>query len=81
MTTFLSDLNVSTSRSSTILLKIATLNLCLGLKNKRIDIENLMNNIKILCLREVELESIIDPNMLKLKNFQFELEIKNWYLH
>ena len=57
-------------------LKIATVNLCLGLKNKRIDVENLMikNDIRILCLQEVEIENIIDTNLLKLKNYQFELE-------
>ena len=57
-------------------IKIATLNLCLCLKNKRIDVENLLidNNIKVLCLQEVEVESGFDPETLKLKNFQFELE-------
>ena len=38
--------------------KIATLNLCLGLKNKKLEIENLLlqNDIDILCLQEVELK-------------------------
>ena len=41
------------------ILKIATLNLCLGLKNKKLDVENLLseNKINILCLQEVEIES------------------------
>ena len=50
------------------ILKIATLNLCLGLKNKKLDVENLLseNKINILCLQEVEIESNYDPNVLKL---------------
>ena len=32
------------------------------------------NNIKILCLQEVEVENNLDPKLLSLKNFQFELE-------
>ena len=58
-------------------IKIATLNLCLGLKNKQIDIENLLinNEIKILCLQEVEIEQGFDPVTLSLKDFQFELEL------
>ena len=57
-------------------LKIATLKLCLGLKNKRIEVEKLLvaNNIKILCLQEVKVEINLDPKLLSLKNFQFELE-------
>ena len=57
-------------------LKIATLNLCLGLKNKRTELEKLIvaNNIKILYLQEVEVESNLDPKLLSLKNFHFELE-------
>ena len=57
-------------------IKIETLNLCLGLKNKRIDVESLLinNDIKVLCLQEVEIEWGFDPETLKLKNFQFELE-------
>ena len=35
---------------------IATLNLCLGLSNKKLEVENLMtsNKIDILCLQETE---------------------------
>ena len=56
--------------------KFGTLNLCLGIKNKRIDVENLLeeNKIKILCLQEVEIETGFDPDTLRLKNYQFELE-------
>ena len=48
------------------ILKIATLNLCLGFKNKKLDVENLMaeNDINVLCLQEVEIESVYDPSVL-----------------
>ena len=57
-------------------LKIATLNLCLGLKNKRLEVERLLMdiNIKILCLQEVEVENNLDSKLLSLKDYQFELE-------
>ena len=57
-------------------LKIGTLNLCLGLKNKRLDVENLMvvNNIKILCLQEIKIESNFDSNTLSPPNFSFKME-------
>ena len=32
------------------------------------------NNIKILCLQEVEVEKNLDIKLLSLKNFQFKLE-------
>ena len=42
-------------------IKIATLNLCLGLPNKKNDVKKLIaeNSIDILCMQETE----IDPNM------------------
>ena len=57
-------------------LKIATVNLCLGLKNKRVEVERLLveNEIKIIFLQEVEIETGVDPKILKFKNFQFEFE-------
>ena len=53
--------------------KIASINLCLGLENRRIDVENLLieNEIMILCLQEVEIESNFDLKNLKLKGYQF----------
>ena len=50
---------------------IATLNLCLGLKNKRLEVERLMNdnNKDIMCLQEVEIEKDYDYTTLNLKNF------------
>ena len=61
-------------------IKIATLNLCLGLKNKRVDIEYLLrnNDIKILCLQEVKVEAGFDPDSLRLANYQFELECNSF---
>ena len=60
-------------------IKIATLNLCLGLKNKKLEIENLLahNHIDLLCLQEVEFESRLDPSPLKIKNYNFELEVNS----
>ena len=57
-------------------LKIATVNLCLGLKNKRVEVERLLveNEIKIIFLQEVEIETGVDPKILKFKNFQFEFD-------
>ena len=52
-------------------IKIATLNLCLGLKNKRCELERLMigNNIDILCLQEVEIKKDYDYHALNLNNY------------
>ena len=60
-------------------LKIATLNLCLGLKCKKIDVESLLliNNIGILCLQEVEVETNFSPDLLSIKNYNFELELNS----
>ena len=67
------------AKNSKNILKIATLNLCLGLKNKKLDVENLMaeNDINNLCLQEVEIESVYDPSVLNIKNFHFELEVNS----
>ena len=47
-----------------------TLNLCLGLKNKKLEVENLMsqNEISILCMQEIEIESNYDPSVLNIKS-------------
>ena len=61
------------------IMNIGTLNLCLGLKNKKLEVENLMsqNDISILCMQEVEIESNYDPNVLNIKNYNFELEVNS----
>ena len=60
-------------------LKLATLNLCLGLKCKKIEVENLTisKNIDILCLQEVEVESGFNPDPLSIKNYNFEMELNS----
>ena len=59
--------------------KITTGNLCLGLKNKRIDVEHLLkkNDIEILCLQAVEIECNFNQESLSLKDFQFEMEVNS----
>ena len=53
------------------------LNLCLGLKNKRLEIENLMsdNDIKIKCLQEVDVKSNYDPNIQHRQTVTIHLHI------
>ena len=48
------------STTNNNIIKIATLNLCLGLKSKKLEVENILteNNIDILCLQEVEIDTI-----------------------
>ena len=60
-------------------LNIASLNLCLGIKNKKLDVERLLedNVLDILCVQETEVESNFDVHCLDLKNFLFELEINS----
>ena len=49
-------------------LKIGTLNLCLGLKNKKDLVKAILieNNIDILCMQEIEVEHDFDCNLCKL---------------
>ena len=56
--------------------KIATLNLCLGLPNKKEHVKQLINeeSIDILCLQETELEVNLDHNLLSLPDFNYESE-------
>ena len=48
-------------------LKIATLNLCLGLKNKKDLVKEILmsNEIDILAMQEIELESNFDCNIFQ----------------
>ena len=64
------------STTNNNIIKIATLNLCLGLKSKKLEVDNILteNSIDILCLQEVEIESTYGQGLLKIKNYQFELE-------
>ena len=55
---------------------IASLNLCLGLANKKLEVENLINNnhLDVLCLHETEIPKSMDPKILAVKDFVLELE-------
>ena len=57
-------------------MKIATWNLCLGLFHKKEYVRSLLeeNNIDILTLQETELANNIDPSVLQIKGYTFEIE-------
>ena len=57
-------------------LKIATLNLCLGLNSKKEKIKELIlkNNVEILCLQEVEFEHDYDNTLLNFMGYNLETE-------
>ena len=57
-------------------IKIATLNVCLGLMNKLILINNILveNEIDILCLQEVEIRKNVASKDLNIRGFNLELE-------
>ena len=57
-------------------IKIGTLNLCLGLPNKKNLIKNIVLEAKIdvLCLQETELELNIDHNLMSFPGFIYESE-------
>ena len=57
-------------------IKIATLNLCLGLKNKKDLIRELIseNKIDILCAQEIEVHNDVPRKILSIKGFSFEVE-------
>ena len=61
------------------LLKIGTLNLCLGLKFKKDIIKTLMLNeeIDILLMQEIELEEDFDCELVNIPGFNFECEMNN----
>ena len=61
---------------STLPVKISTLNLCLGLKNKKLLVKKLLeeNEIDILCMQETEVMKDIDHNELKISGYSMELE-------
>ena len=60
-------------------MKFGTLNLCLGLKNKKEEVKQLIkaNNIDILCIQETELEKDYPVEILTFKGFGLEME-KIW---
>ena len=56
--------------------KIASLNLCLGLKNKKDLVKNILmtNEIDVLAMQETELESSFDCNLLNIPGYTLEIE-------
>ena len=57
-------------------IKIASLNLCLGLRNKKEAVKQLIleNFISILCVQETEIPVNFDTNLLTFKGFSYENE-------
>ena len=64
------------TKKSMMDVKIASLNLCLGLKFKKQMVEQILleNTIDILCLQEVEVENGFDLDLLSLRGFDLEME-------
>ena len=60
-------------------LKIATLNLCLGLKYKKDLVKEILlkNDIDILMMQEIEIESGFDCELLNIPGYSFEFETNN----
>ena len=58
---------------------IGTLNLCLGLKNKKESIKKIIidNEIDICCLQETEIESNFPMDLLSFKGYNYEGETNN----
>ena len=56
--------------------KIASLNLCLGLRNKKEEVKRLIieNEIDILCLQEIEIPSNYPTSLLTFSGYNFECE-------
>ena len=57
--------------------KIASLNLCLGLKNKKLLISEILKteSIDIMCVQETEIESSFNIDLLNIKGYTLEMEI------
>jgi exonuclease III len=60
-------------------IKIALLNLCLGLPNKKNIVKQLIlnNDIDVLCLQETEIDSNIDHNLMSFIKYNYESESNN----
>ena len=55
-------------------IKIASLNLCLGLRNKKETVKQLIqeNSISVLCVQETEIPVNFDTNLLTFKGYSYE---------
>ena len=62
------------------MLKIATLNLCLGLKLKKDLVKNILstNDIDVLSMQETELESDFDCELLNIPGYKFKHETNDF---
>ena len=60
-------------------IKIATLNLCLGIRNKKDEVKRLIteNRIDILCMQETELPFDYLFELLTFSGFKYENEIND----
>ena len=60
-------------------LKIGTLNLCLGLPNKKISVKNIIidEHIDVLCLQETELEKNLNHNLMSFPGYIYESEMND----
>jgi exonuclease III len=60
-------------------IKIGSLNLCLGLQNKKELVKQLIveNEIDVLCVQETELIANLDHDLMSFKNFNYESEIND----
>ena len=61
-------------------LKIATLNLCLGLKYKKDLVKNILvtNDIDILAMQETELEKDFNCDLMNIPGYKFEYETNDY---
>ena len=59
--------------------KIATLNLCLGLKSKKEEVKRLIteNDIDIVCVQESEIPKIFPIELLTFKGYNYENELND----
>ena len=57
-------------------IKVATLNLCLGLKNKKFLVQKILDehNIDILCMQETEVTKMLSHDELGIRNYSLEME-------
>ncbi len=57
-------------------IKIGTLNLCLGLSNKKTLVKQLIldNNIDVLCMQETELDCNLDHDLMSFNKYRYETE-------
>ena len=58
-------------------IKIATINLCLGLKNKKDLVKNalLEHGIDVLCMQETEVPISFDEELIQIPGYELELEV------